>query len=104
MDETPPAPAGSETHVTVRYWASARAAAGVTADHLPAVDDLTLAEVTARVLARRAAGTPDADRLARVLASCSVLVGETPVGTRDPASVVVHPGDSVEFLPPFAGG
>ncbi len=89
--------------MTVRYWASARAAAGVTADRLPVAGDLTLAEVTACVLAQRG-GTPDADRLARVLAVCSVLVGETPVGTRDPAVVVVRPGDSVEFLPPFAGG
>jgi hypothetical protein len=39
-----------------------------------------------------------------VLASCSVLVGDRPVSTLDPALVVVRPGETVEFLPPFAGG
>lgn len=89
--------------MTVRYWASARAAAGVTSDRLQVTGDLTLAEVTNLVVAERE-GSPAADRLARVLAVCSVLVGETPVGTRDHTEVVVRPGDSVEFLPPFAGG
>ncbi len=103
MSETPPLPAGSETFVTVRYWASARAAAGVEADRLPVAGELTLAEVIAGVLDLRGS-TPAADRLARVLGACSVLVGETPVGTRDHAAVTVRPGDSVEFLPPFAGG
>jgi molybdopterin converting factor small subunit len=39
-----------------------------------------------------------------VLSACSVLVGDEPVGTRSDDDVEVHPGDSVEFLPPFAGG
>jgi molybdopterin synthase sulfur carrier subunit len=43
-------------------------------------------------------------RLAAVLAVCSVLVGDQPVGSRDPGSVEVRPGATVEFLPPFAGG
>jgi plastocyanin len=42
--------------------------------------------------------------LAAVLGVCSVLVGDQPVGSRDPASVEVAPGGTVEFLPPFAGG
>jgi sulfur-carrier protein len=33
-----------------------------------------------------------------------VLVGERPVGGRDPSAVVVRPGETVELLPPFAGG
>ena len=103
MSGTPTPPAGGETFVTVRYWASARAAAGVEADRLPVAGELALAEVTARVLDLRGA-TPAADHLARVLGACSVLVGETPVGTRDHATVTVRPGESVEFLPPFAGG
>ena len=32
------------------------------------------------------------------------MVGDRPVDTGDPASVVVQPGATVEFLPPFAGG
>ena len=69
--------------VTVRYWAAARAAAGVEADRLPVEAGTTLAEV---------------------LSVCSVLVGERPVGTADPAAVPVRAGDTVELLPPFAGG
>ena len=104
MTETAPLPAGSETSIiTVRYWASARAAAGTACDELAVDGDLSLAEVTARALDLRA-GTPSAEHLERVLGVCSVLVGEDPVGTRDAAQVVVRPGDSVEFLPPFAGG
>lgn len=41
---------------------------------------------------------------AEVLETCSVLVGERPVATQDAETVVVPPGASVEFLPPFAGG
>ena len=104
MTETPPLPTGSETGVVlVRYWASARAAAGTDADRVPATASTTLAAVVDAVLAQHA-GTPREDRLRRVLASCSVLVGDEPVGTRDHASVSVEPGASVEFLPPFAGG
>ena len=47
---------------------------------------------------------PEVYRLARVLGSCSVLVGERPVGTRSHADVRLEPGETVEFLPPFAGG
>jgi hypothetical protein len=35
---------------------------------------------------------------------CSVLVGDRPVGAHDPDSVEVLPGETVELLPPFAGG
>jgi len=85
--------------VTVRYWASARAAAGVAADELPVDGPLTLTDLRGRALALHP-GT----RLEAVLAVCSVLVGDRPVATQDPASVTIRPGDTVEFLPPFAGG
>jgi molybdopterin synthase sulfur carrier subunit len=42
--------------------------------------------------------------MAGVLEVCSVLVGDRPVSTEDPADVVIRPGDEVQFLPPFAGG
>ena len=84
--------------ISVRLWAAAKSAAGVGTLELAAPGPLTLDEVVERVLA----GRPD--RLAAVLAGCSVLVGERPVSTLDPADVVVRPGDTVEFLPPFAGG
>lgn len=86
--------------VTVRYWASARAAAGVESDVLPVEARTTLADVLA------AAGALHADRprLADVLGVCSVLVGDRPIGSADPAQVALRPGDTVELLPPFAGG
>jgi molybdopterin converting factor small subunit len=92
--------AGGETaSITVRYWASARAAAGVESDELAVTGALTLADVV-----RRAAGLHPGTRLPGVLEACSVLVGDEPVKSRDPESVLVRPGQSVEFLPPFAGG
>lgn len=86
--------------VTVRYWAAARAAAGVQSDELPVSGEMTLADVLAAV--RRV--HEDRPRLAEVVSVCSVLVGERPVGTVDPAAVLLRPGDTVELLPPFAGG
>jgi molybdopterin converting factor small subunit len=86
--------------ITVRYWAAARAAAGVECDVLPAADGTTLADVLASVLALH----PDRPRLPDVVAVCSVLVGDRPVGSTDPREVVLSAGDTVELLPPFAGG
>ena len=92
--------AGFVGSVMVRYWAAARAAAGVESDVLPVRDGSTLADVLAEV--RRV--HEDRPRLAAVVSVCSVLVGERPVGTADPAAVTLQPGDTVELLPPFAGG
>jgi sulfur-carrier protein len=85
--------------VTLRYWAAARAAAGVAEDAVPVTGPTTLADLRERAVALHP-GT----RLEAVLAVCSVLVGDRPVGARDPGSVEVDPGETVEFLPPFAGG
>jgi molybdopterin converting factor small subunit len=85
--------------VRVHYWASARAAAGVAGDELEVDGPVTLAEVR-----RRAVALHPGTRLGDVLAICSTLVGDRPVNADDPASVIVAPGSSVEFLPPFAGG
>lgn len=102
---TPPAPdqpvlGQVAQQVTLRYWAAARSAAGVSEEQVPVDGPVSLAELVAAVLARRS----DSERLRAVLASCSVLVGDRPVGSSDPAAVLVEPGASVEFLPPFAGG
>jgi len=100
VDDTGEGQDASETQViTVRYWAAARAAAGAATDVLAVDGDLSLGEVLDLVRARH-----PGDRFARVLAVCSVLVGEQPVSGADAASVVVPPGSSVELLPPFAGG
>ena len=86
--------------ITVRYWAAARAAAGVELDVVPVDDATTLADVLAAVRALHA----DRARLAEVVAVCSVLVGDCPVGTADPKDVRLQAGETVELLPPFAGG
>jgi sulfur-carrier protein len=90
---------GETSAITVRYWASARAAAGVSSDALPVTGPLTLTDVVRRAVALH----PDT-RLPNVLEACSVLVGDQPVGSRQPDGVLVNPGQTVEFLPPFAGG
>jgi len=83
--------------VLVRYWAGARAAAGRSEDRVGAG---SLEEVLAAALALQ----PDNDRLARVVAICSILIGDAVVSGRDHASVDVPDGAVVELLPPFAGG
>ena len=90
-------PAGT---VTVRYWASLRAAAGRAEDLIPVAGNTTLASLKMTVLSRHR----NSPQFGRLLSTCSVLLGETPVNTGDPEATVVAAGDVVEFLPPFAGG
>jgi sulfur-carrier protein len=85
--------------IEVRYWAAAKSAAGTASDRIEVDGPLTLAEVV-----RRAAELHAGTRLPEVLKVCSALVGDRPVGSRDPGEVEVEPGATVEFLPPFAGG
>ena len=80
--------------VTVRYWASARAAAGTSEEIVPWERPATLGELLAHIGSGRG---PD---FARVLGACSVLVGDT----RGTEATSVEPGATVELLPPFAGG
>jgi molybdopterin converting factor small subunit len=84
----------------VRFWASARAAAGVPEVTVRVTGDVGLDVLVDRVLAT----LPDREGLARVLGVCSVLVGDRPAGGAERATVRVAPGATVEFLPPFAGG
>ena len=80
---------------TLRYWAAARAAAGVAEETTSAA---TLGE--ALLLARAARD----DRFGQVLAVCSFVVDGQPVGARDHAGVALADGGLVDVLPPFAGG
>jgi sulfur-carrier protein len=89
---TAPAP------VLVRYWAAAKAAAGVAEERFDAPDDL--AGLLAAIRTRHGGGS----RLAEVLARCSYLVDEVSPGRRDPVDVALAPGAVVDVLPPFAGG
>ncbi|MEU6406283.1 MoaD/ThiS family protein [Streptomyces sp. NPDC046985] len=81
--------------VTVRYWAAAKAAAGVAEEPYEAP---TLAEALAAVRARHPG------ELARVLRRCSFLIDGDPVGMRAHETVRLTEGGTVEVLPPFAGG
>ena len=82
---------GASETVTVRYWAGARAAAGVDEERVDGVT--TVAELTARLLEVRPG-------LAAVLPVCTVLVDGLASSADDP----VPAGVVVEVLPPFAGG
>jgi molybdopterin synthase sulfur carrier subunit len=100
MSDLSAAPAVDETEIiTVRYWASARSAAGVDADQLSVSGPISLSEVLSRAISLH-----PGSRLGEVLQVCSVLVGDRPVSSEEPGDVQVAPGSSVEFLPPFAGG
>jgi molybdopterin synthase sulfur carrier subunit len=79
----------------LRYWAGARAAAGVESER---VDAMTLAEALDAARAGRDEG------FGRVLQVCSFVVDEQPVGRTPPAEVPLAPEAVVEVLPPFAGG
>lgn len=76
----------------VRYFASARAAAGVSEEIVPAA---TLSELRATLAATHG------DRLASVLRVASFLVDG--VSWRDPDAPLPSDG-TVDVLPPFAGG
>jgi molybdopterin converting factor small subunit len=90
-------PAGQ---IRLRYWAAARAAAGVVEDVVDADGPVSLAELRVRATRLHASSA----RFPAVLGTCSVLVGDRPVASEAPADVMVEPGQTVEFLPPFAGG
>jgi molybdopterin synthase sulfur carrier subunit len=80
--------------VTVRYFAAARAAAGVETEQvdLPAGASV---EILLKVL------RSSDDGLARVLDRCSFLVDEVAVRDREAR---LRDGAVVDVLPPFAGG
>jgi molybdopterin synthase sulfur carrier subunit len=78
--------------VTVRYFAGARAAAGVDTETCAAG---TLEELVGQIV------DTHGERLEKVLTACSFLVDGTQ--TRDRVTIL-PPGAVVDVLPPFAGG
>ena len=78
--------------VTVRYFAGARAAAGVDTETR---DAATLDALVAQIV------DSHGERLERVLTACSFLVDGTSVRDR---AVALQPGAVIDVLPPFAGG
>jgi sulfur-carrier protein len=81
--------------VTIRYFAAARAAAGVEAEPLELPDGASVDDALAAIRERHGA------ELARVLDRCSFLLDEVAVRDR---SAVMPAGATLDVLPPFAGG
>jgi molybdopterin synthase sulfur carrier subunit len=83
-----------EIRVTVRYFAAARAAAGAESETVTLPPDATVAELVDGLAGRDA-------RLAAVLSRCSYL--RDGIAVRDDAKPLGN-GDTIDVLPPFAGG
>jgi molybdopterin synthase sulfur carrier subunit len=84
----------SAIRVTVRYFAAARAAAGAESEIVTLRSGASVAELVRSLAARGA-------RLAEVLDRCSYL--RDGVAVRD-ETAALHSGDTIDVLPPFAGG
>jgi molybdopterin converting factor small subunit len=80
--------------VTVRFFAAARVAAGAEVEILTVPTGTTVGEITEALAARSA-------ELGRVLQKCSYLCDG--VAVRETRMVLVT-GQTVDVLPPFAGG
>jgi sulfur-carrier protein len=80
--------------VTVRYFGAARAAAHAESEILTVEHGTSVAELTTRLSERN-------ERLAAVLGRCSYLCDG--VAVRDTAAQV-RTGQTIDVLPPFAGG
>jgi molybdopterin synthase sulfur carrier subunit len=80
--------------ITVRYFAAARAAAGSDSEQLNVRSGATVSERVDRLGDR-------SQELARVLSRCSYLCDG--VAVRDHAQPLLA-GNTIDVLPPFAGG
>jgi molybdopterin synthase sulfur carrier subunit len=80
--------------VSVRYFAGARAAAGVEQEQVSVPAPATVGALIGELADRHGAG------LARVLAASSYLVDEVVSGPERPLAAAAR----VDVLPPFAGG
>jgi molybdopterin synthase sulfur carrier subunit len=86
--------AGSSAGITVRYFAAARAAAGSDSEQLTVPSGATVGELVDGLGGR-------SRELARVLLRCSFLCDGLAV--RDQAQPL-QAGNTIDVLPPFAGG
>ena len=86
--------AASAVGITVRYFAAARAAAGSDSEQLTVRSGATVAELVDGLGGR-------SQELARVLVRCSFLCDG--VAVRDQAQPL-QAGNTIDVLPPFAGG
>ncbi|NVN50026.1 MoaD/ThiS family protein [Mycolicibacterium hippocampi] len=87
-------PTDLRVRVTVRYFAAARAAAGAETEIFDLRAGTTVAELIATLKSRDA-------ELANVLARCSYL--RDGIAVRD-MEIVLDDAQTLDVLPPFAGG
>ncbi|MGV1088409.1 MAG: MoaD/ThiS family protein [Mycobacterium sp.] len=87
-------PADTHVQVTVRFFAAAQAAAGAETAVLTLGPGATVADAIAELCGQ-------SDKMALVLQKCSFL--SDGVAVRDRATVL-HPHQTLDVLPPFAGG
>jgi sulfur-carrier protein len=80
--------------LTVRYFAAARAAAGVEAETVSVQPGTTMTALVQQLSAR-------SDELARVLQRCAFLCDGVAVRYGE---TVLNPQQTIDVLPPFAGG
>jgi sulfur-carrier protein len=84
----------SKIQVTVRYFAAARAATGADSEAVTLSPGCTVAELVVGLAER-------GETLAKVLARCSYLCDG--IAVRDDTKTL-HSGNTIDVLPPFAGG
>jgi len=82
--------------LTVRYFAGARAAAGVDTEVVALPPGVRTVDDALRELSDR-----HGPELAKVLAACSFLLDEVAVRSRE---APLADGSTLDVLPPFAGG
>jgi molybdopterin synthase sulfur carrier subunit len=88
--------------VNVRYFAAARAAAGVEEERFELPAGSSVEDLLAAVLdVERPEPPPGTPPLARIISRSSFLLNEVAVRDR---SAIMGPDDVVDVLPPFAGG
>lgn len=81
--------------MTVRYFAGARAAVGVTSEVIELPDGARVSDALESVRLRHG------DEIKRVLGACSFLLDAVAVHDLD---TPLTPGAELDVLPPFAGG
>lgn len=86
--------AAALVHITVRYFAAAQAAAGSDAERLAIRSGISVEELVDGLVRRR-------PEMAHVLVRCSFLCDGMAVRDR---SQLLRAGNTIDVLPPFAGG
>jgi sulfur-carrier protein len=94
MTSGPVAATPASAEVEIRYWASARAAAGCDSERFPG-------RCVGEVLEAAAAAHTG---LAAVLEVSTILMDGRLVTASEPLPEALSPGTTLEVLPPFAGG